>query len=322
MGGGGGLFFRNSLPVIVRNDLSFDESIAIEIKFGRKKIFLIVLYRSPAFNNTSLKFQVFLSNFKKLHSKIQCDNPFATFYTGDFNAQSQLWWPDGDSNPEDMKIENLFISLGLFQIISEPTNFEPNQNPSCIDFIATDQPNLISLDTYCRHQIIYCRVNFKIPPPPFEKKNWHFNRENTAAIKRSMTNFPWLQHFNTNTDPNWQIKTFTEIFLNIMSNLIPKETKKFVPRDPPWITKPLKTMLNRKNRLFKNYKKHRYKVEDKVKFEVFRKECQKAVESAKFSYLTNMGNKLNDPGTSTKSYWKIINRVMNKCRAPKIPPFL
>ena len=60
-------------------------------------------------------------------------------------------------------------------------------------------------------------------------------------------------HLNISTDPNWQVKTFTEIFLNIMSNLIPNETKRFVPRDPPWITKPLKTMLNRKNRLFKNY---------------------------------------------------------------------
>ena len=35
-----------------------------------------------------------------------------------------------------------------------------------------------------------------------------------------------------------------------------------------------------------------------------------------------MGNKVNDPGTSQKSYWKIFNRVMNKCRAPKIPPLL
>ena len=87
-------------------------------------------------------------------------------------------------------------------------------------------------------------------------------------------------------------------------------------------TKPLKTMLNRKNRLFKNYKKHRYKEEDKVRLQVFRIEYQKAVESAKLSYLTNMGNKVNNPGTSPKSYWKIINRVMNKCRAPKILPLL
>ena len=65
-----------------------------------------------------------------------------------------------------------------------------------------------------------------------------------------------------------------------------------------------------------------YKEEDKVRLHVFRIECQKAVETAKLSYLTNMGNKLGNPGSSQKSFWKIINWVMNKCRAPKIPPLL
>ena len=130
-----------------------------------------------------------------------------------------------------------------------------------------------------------------------------------------MTSFPCRQHLNINTDPNWQVKTFNDIFLNIMSNFIPNETKRFVPRDPPWITKPLKTLFNRKNRLFKNYKN-----EDKVRLDAFRIECQKAVEAAKLSYLSNIGNNVNDIGTSQKSYWKIINRVMNKCRAPEITP--
>ena len=31
---------------------------------------------------------------------------------------------------------------------------------------------------------------------------------------------------------------------------------------------------------------------------------------------------MNDPSTSQKSYWKIINRVMNKCRASQISPLL
>ena len=52
------------------------------------------------------------------------------------------------------------------------------------------------------------------------------------------------------------------------------------------------------------------------------KECKEAVESAKLAYLSNLGSKLNDPGTTSKNYWKIIHRAMNKCRAPKIPPIL
>ena len=328
--GGVGLFYKNTLPLVIRKDLSFDESIVVELKFGRKKIFFTVLYRSPSSNHTSPEFQDFLSNFENLYSNIKTENPLAMFFTGDFNAHSQFWWPGGDTTLEGAQIEDLFTKLGLSQLISEPTNFEPHKNPSCIDLVVTDQPNIIldcgtrvSLDSYCHHQIIHCKVNFRIPPPlPYERKIWHFNRANSAAIKRSMTSFPWRQHLNVNTDPNWQVKTFTDTLLNIMSSFVPNEIKRFVPRNPPWITKPLKTMLNRKNRLFKNYKRHGYKAEDKVRIDRFRIECQQAVETAKLSYLTNLGNKVNSPGTSQKSYWKIINRVMNKCRAPKIPPLL
>ena len=107
-----------------------------------------------------------------------------------------------------------------------------------------------------------------------------------------------------------------------MSNFIPNEIKRFVPRDPPWITKQLKTLLNRKNRLFKNFKKHGYKADDKVRLDLFRKECQEAVNKSKTNYLKNLGNKLNDPNTCQKVYWKVISKVMNKCRASKIPPLL
>ena len=48
-----------------------------------------------------------------------------------------------------------------------------------------------------------------------------------------------------------------------MSNCIPSETKRFVPRDPPWLTKPLKTLL------FNNDKKHGYKEEDKDRLEEY-----------------------------------------------------
>ena len=133
-----------------------------------------MLYRSPSFQHNTPEFQDFLLNFKTLYSKIKAENPFAIFFTGDFNGHSQLWWPGGDTNPEGREIEDLFTSLNLTQIISEPTNFEPGKKPSCIDLIVTDQPNLIldsgtraSLDSNCHHQIIYGKINFRIPPPPF-----------------------------------------------------------------------------------------------------------------------------------------------------------
>ena len=85
--GGVGLFYKNSLSITIRHDLSFEESIVVELKSGCKQFFLTVLYRSPAFNHTSPEFQAFLLNFKNLYSKIKAENPFAIFFAGDFNAK-------------------------------------------------------------------------------------------------------------------------------------------------------------------------------------------------------------------------------------------
>ena len=99
----------------------------VELKFGRKNKFLIVLYRSPAFDHNSPYFQTFLSNFNNLYAKIKLENRFTTFFTGDFNAHSQLWRPDRESTPEGKEIEHLLTSLGLSRVISEPT--------CCIDLL-------------------------------------------------------------------------------------------------------------------------------------------------------------------------------------------
>ena len=123
--GGVGIFYRNSLPLTVRNDLGFEEALVVELNFGRKKIFFTVLYRSPSNFTGSPEFENFLQNFDDLHTKLKSENPYAVFYAGDFNGHSQFWWPGGNSTPEGREIEQLSSFLGLTQLISEPTNFEP-----------------------------------------------------------------------------------------------------------------------------------------------------------------------------------------------------
>ena len=141
-----------------------------------------------------------------------------------------------------------------------------------------------------------------------------------------MTNFQWQQHFQLNQDPNLQVKTFTEIFRNIMSNFIRNETTKVAPRDLPWITRQLKTMLKKKDKRQKTKgtdkrqkkkdkrhgqktkdkrhgqkkkdKRHGHQPHDKVRLNNFRKECLETIESSKLKYIRNLGNKLADPKTS------------------------
>ena len=328
--GGVGLFYKSSLPLKNRSDLSFRESIVVELTFGRKKIFFTVLYRSPSNKYGSEEFNTFSNNLNDLHSKILAECPYAIFYSGDFNCQSSSWWPEGGTNPEGREIDYLFSNLNLSQLIREPTNFTPGKRATCIDLISTNQPNLVlecgtrsSLDPLCHHQITHCKINLKTrPPPPYERKIWHYDRANIDGLKRSMSNFPWHEQLNLNQDVNWQTTFFTETVLNIMSNFIPNEIKKISSRDPPWLDKPLKTLLRKKNRLYKNYKKHGYREEDKIRLDIFRNECKLKVNESRANYLQKLGMEANNPDTSKKTYWKILNKVLNKCKAPKIPPLL
>ena len=104
-----------------------------------------------------------------------------------------------------------------------------------------------------------------------------------------------------------------------MSNFVPNKIIKVVPGDPSWITRSLKNMLNKQNRLFKNYKRHGYKVDDKNRVDNFRNECEMAINKSKDDYLKTLGDKLINPNTSQKSYWKIINEQM---QCPKNTPYL
>ena len=98
-----------------------------------------------------------------------------------------------------------------------------------------------------------------------------------------------------------------------MSHFIPNETKIFVPHEPPWIKKPLKTMLNRKID-FSMTTKNGYKAENKVRLETSRIECQQAVETSELSYLMNLGNNVTIENDEIISLIRKINP--NKATGP------
>ena len=329
--GGVGLFYKESLPLKIRYDLSFNECLVTEMVFGRKHIFFTVLYRNPAHKASSAEFNSFIDNFEALTNKIRTAKPYAMFFTGDFNAHSQTWYPEGDTNAEGYLIDELFSSLNLNQIISEPTHFFCDDcTPSCIDLVVTDQPNLVlesgvrpSLDPLVRHQITFAKINHKIPPPPkYTRKIWHFKSANINLIRRTMANYQWVEKLGNRENPSDQVNHLTECILNIMSNFVPNTNKTFSSRDPEWFNKDVKKLLRKQNKLYKKYKKNGYKDMDKIPLDNVKTESFQAIKNARELFLRNQGLKLADPNTGQKTYWKILNKFLNKNHIPRIPPLL
>ena len=69
-------------------------------------------------------------------------------------------------------------------------------------------------------------------------------------------------------------------------------------------------------------KQNGFKEVDKVSLDLYGNECAEAIEKFKQDYLSNLGAKFADNCTGQKTYWKLVNNLLNKCKVPRIPPLL
>ena len=53
-----------------------------------------------------------------------------------------------------------------------------------------------------------------------------------------------------------------------------------------------------------------------------RNETSRLITKAKENYFSTMGRKLSDPAQGIKTYWAILNRLINKKNTLNIPPLL
>ena len=187
--GGVFLYFREGLAIKRLQDLEIMQEIVVsEMCVARKKIFFVVIYRSPSQN--SAEFENFIDGLQLVVTRIQNENPYSLTIMGDFNCRSNQWWSEDIENIEGSVLDELLDVNNLHQLIGEPTNIR-GESMSRIDLIITDQPNLFvetgvhpSLDNNCQHQIIHGMLNITLPsPPPYKRTIWDYKKANTCAIK-------------------------------------------------------------------------------------------------------------------------------------------
>ena len=150
---------------------------------------------------------------------------------------------------------------------------------------------------------------------------WHYKRAQVDLIKRSVTKFDWNRAFE-NQNINEQVETLNCTLLNIFRNFIPHETIKCKSKDPPWINKEIKNALRKKNRIYKRFISGGRLQDDQFKLNEITETVSNLITESKNDYFLNLGERLNDPTTSSKSYWSILKRFLNKIKIPSIPPLL
>ena len=134
--------------------------------------------------------------------------------------------------------------------------------------------------------------------------------------------FNWQETLGQISCPDQQVKCLNEVLLNIFSNFIPNSFITVKPRQAPWITQSIKSFLQKKNRAYRSFVRNGQPGERLEAIQGMISHGAKMIEDAKQKNLMKVGQTLSNPNTGQKTYWSLINKILNKVKIPIIPPLL
>ena len=109
----------------------------------------------------------------------------------------------------------------------------------------------VSFHPNCHHQIVHAKLNLKIEYPPlYERLVWDYKNTNIQLLNRSIETFNWEKLLG-NKNANEQLYLLNKTMLNISHNFIPNKNTICNDKDPPWFNNQIKTLIEKKNHLFK-----------------------------------------------------------------------
>ena len=112
-----------------------------------------------------------------------------------------------------------------------------------------------------------------------------------------------------------------KLFLNIFSNFIHRKTIKSKFKEPPWMSKEIKTSMRKKNRLYKQYVSNWFDADDMTSLKNQSIYCTDLIKSSKDNHYKKLANKLKYPPLlGPKAYWSILNGFLGKAKIPMILP--
>lgn len=311
-GGGVAAYVRESLSVARRSDLECDgvESIWLEVKLQVGNTFIGSYYRAPG--ATADKKDIFLNSMQHSIDMVLSENPISIIILGDMNDRCKQFY----SNHTESELHNRLLDLvqtnNMQQLITEPTRITMSSE-YLLDLIITDTPGYV-LDVgvttpICTvdHHGVFCKMNFKInKQPSFERKIYNYTACNFIGLRENLSYAPW-ESDGQFADINDSTNYLTTLLLSVIDIHIPNKIVKIKPKDKPWMTNAIHFLLNKRDRLYKRYSKHKSPFHYTA-YKYSASAAREAINAAKISYYNKQISRLQNPETSAKEYHKLCKR--------------
>ena len=124
----------------------------------------------------------------------------------------------------------------------------------------------------------------------------------------------------SNTNINEKVSLFNKTILNILNNYIPHETIICDDKDPPWFNSRIKSLIENKNKIRKNYQRFKSSSQLLSKLHLLHEQLCLLISKSKQNFYSRVASKLTNVQRNSKTYWSLLNRFLNNRKIPLIPP--
>ena len=309
-GGGVALYVRSSLACVRRYDLETadTEMLWAEITSNHKRILVGVCYRSPS--QSSIQIDNFISSLEDSLSVATTGLNSSVILLGDFNDRCTHWLSDHKDSQLGLKLVNLVETFNMHQLIDTPT-----RNNNLLDLIFTDSPGyffdvgvLPPIDNL-DHGVVYGSFNFSYPKRNhIKRKVWLFDEGNYELLNNMLLSIEWNTFFSKTDNIDVLSDNLTDMLHYFTELCIPSKIVTVRPGDKPGMTSEVRKFFRQAKRLHKRAKRTG-SPEHYAHFSDKRREAKAAFRKASNTFYTNISDKLINPNTSQKSYWKLTKMV-------------
>jgi hypothetical protein len=243
--GGVAIYVSDALICKPRPDLQVPglEAVWVETRRGQEKLLIGCFYRpdSPVQYWDLISESISKANDTLLHF----------FVLGDFNT-------DYLNNPSH-HLKDILTRYQLKQLVNFPTRIT-GATSTCLDLILTQNPLLVKQvddnPPFCSDHNVPCVTLFSCVSKrvSFKRTLYNYEKLDKTKFTELLQKEDW-DSILTASCVDESCEQFTSTFMEIVKKCVPVKTVTIRSTDAPWFTYDLKTLINRRNKLYKKCKR-------------------------------------------------------------------
>jgi len=258
-GGGLALYVSNRWKSCLCADMmqqGFNESLWCTVSTNQGSLLVGVCYRCPTsdgINNGKL-----LDLLDLAADYRRCSN---VMIMGDFNYPSIDFMDQSVSEGRASDASNFYDKcqdLCLFQHVHEPTRFRAGQRPSCLDYLFTDEENLIQKLHYLSplgksdHVTLRWEITVHTQELISHLKKLNYWKGDYTAISQHLRATNWYHCLQGKSVIDmW--RCFKDIITNLIDTYVPLKSDKFRKKKGHWLRSSTIRTIKQRDRVWKKY---------------------------------------------------------------------